>query len=150
MGILESRALDFKNVIVASVNEGVLPPGKTNSSYITYDLKQQYGLPTYSEKDAVNTYLFYRLLHRSNNITLLYNNFSDGLNTGEKSRYISQLQIERNPNHTVQQNILSPRLSVNKIKLKSVPKTDEMMRRIEEIAKHGFSPSALTSYMRNQ
>ena len=149
MGILESRALDFKNVIVASVNEGVLPPGKTNSSYITYDLKQQYGLPTYSEKDAVNTYLFYRLLHRSNTITLLYNNFSDGLNTGEKSRYISQLQIERNPNHTVQQNILSPRLSVNKIKLKSVPKTDEMMRRIEEIAKHGFSPSALTSYMRN-
>jgi len=149
MGILESRNLDFKNVIIASVNEGVLPPGKTNSSYITYDLKQQYGLPTYSEKDVIYTNHFYRLLHRSNNITLLYNNFSDGLNTGEKSRYISQLQIEGNPNHHLQKNILSPRLSVNKIELKSVPKTEEMMSRIEEIAAQGFSPSALTSYLRN-
>ncbi len=149
MGISESRVLDFENVIIASVNEGVLPTGKTNASFITYDLKQQYGLPTYSEKDVVYTYHFYRLLHRSKNITLIYNNFSDGLNTGEKSRYISQIEIEANPNHLIEKSILSPKISVNRSKLKSVTKTNDIMLRIEEIASHGFSPSALTSYMRN-
>lgn len=149
MGISESQNLDFKNVIIASVNEGILPPGKTNASYITYDLKQQYELPTYFEKDLIYTHHFYRLLHRSEKITLLYNNFSDGLNTGEKSRYISQLEIEANPNHLIEKSVLSPLLSVNSSKLKSVPKTESMMKHIEDIARHGFSPSALISYMRN-
>ncbi len=149
MGILESCTLDFKNVIIASVNEGVLPPSKRNASYITFDLKQQYGLPTYSEKDIIYTHHFYSLLHRSKNCTLLYNNFSDGLNTGEKSRYISQLEIEVNPLHHIEKSILSPKLSINASALKSVQKTEEIMSRIETIANEGYSPSALTSYLRN-
>lgn len=149
MGVLESRVLDFENVLIASVNEGVFPSGKSNNSFITYDLKQQYKLPTYTEKDAIYTYHFYRLLHRSKNITLLYNNFSDGLSTGEKSRFISQIEYERLPKHTILKSIISPEISVIHSKLKSVTKTDEVISRIKEIANNGFSPSALTSYMRN-
>jgi len=84
MGVLETRVLDFENIIITSVNEGILPSGKSNTSFITYDLKQQFGLPLYTEKDAIYTYHFYRLLHRAKNISLLYNSFTEGLNTGEK------------------------------------------------------------------
>src|SRR5690606_11750424 len=94
MGVLESRAIDFETVIITSVNEGILPAGKTQSSFIPYDLKLQHGLPTYREKDAVYAYHFYRLLQRAKNIHILYNTEVDVLNTGEKSRFITQLEIE--------------------------------------------------------
>lgn len=149
MGVLESRALDFKNVIITSVNEGVLPSGKSNNSFITYDLKKEYNLPTYTEKDAIYTYHFYRLMHRAENITILYNNFSDGLNTGEKSRFISQIEMNKNINHTINKEILSPKVSVYKIQKKSVEKTVEVIERLKIIARKGFSPSSLTSYIRN-
>ena len=149
MGVLETRVLDFKNIIMISVNEGVLPSGKSNNSFITYDLKKEYNLPTYTEKDAIYTYHFYRLLHRAKNITLLYNNFSDGLSTGEKSRFITQLEIDQNPRHFQNNKIISPIITVYKAQKKSIIKTNEVMERLQEIAKKGFSPSALTSYMRN-
>ncbi|MBE9490819.1 MAG: PD-(D/E)XK nuclease family protein, partial [Bacteroidetes bacterium] len=149
MGVLESRVLDFENILIASVNEGTFPSGKSNASFITYDLKNQFGLPTYTEKDAIYTYHFYRLLHRAKNITLLYNNFSDGLNTGEKSRFISQLEIENIPNHTIQKSIINPAISISESKLKTVNKTADVINRLKEIANYGFSPSALTSYLRN-
>ncbi len=149
MGVLESRVLDFKNVIITSVNEGVLPSGKSNNSFITYDLKKEYNLPTYTEKDAIYTYHFYRLLHRAENITLLYNNFSDGLNTGEKSRFISQIEMNKNKNHKIYKEILTPKISVYKTKKKSVDKTMEVIEELKKIASKGFSPSSLTSYIRN-
>jgi ATP-dependent helicase/nuclease subunit B len=149
MGVLETRVLDFKNIIMISVNEGILPSGKSNNSFITYDLKKEYNLPTYTEKDAIYTYHFYRLLHRAKNITLLYNNFSDGLSTGEKSRFITQLKIDQHPRHLQNNEIISPIITVFKAQKKSVIKTKEVMERLQEIAKIGFSPSALTSYMRN-
>ncbi len=149
MGVLETRVLDFENIIIASVNEGVLPSGKSNSSFITYDLKQQFGLPLYTEKDAIYTYHFYRLLHRANNITLLYSNYTEGLNTGEKSRYISQLEIENYPKHTINKIVLTPSISVSKSTLKNVVKTDAVMERLKDIANKGFSPSSLTNYIRN-
>jgi len=149
MGVLETRVLDFKNIIMISVNEGVLPSGKSNNSFITYDLKKEFHLPTYSEKDAIYTYHFYRLLHRAKNITLLYNNFSDGLSTGEKSRFITQLEIDKYPNHLQNSEIISPTIKVFETQNKSIIKTKAVMERIQEIAKKGFSPSALTSYIRN-
>ena len=149
MGVLETRVLDFKNIIMISVNEGILPSGKSNNSFITYDLKKEFNLPTYSEKDAIYTYHFYRLLHRAKNITLLYNNFSDGLSTGEKSRFITQLEIDKYPSHLQNNEIISPTIKVFETQNKSVIKTNAVMERIQEIAKKGFSPSALTSYIRN-
>ncbi|RMA66086.1 PD-(D/E)XK nuclease family protein [Ulvibacter antarcticus] len=149
MGILETRVLDFKNVIVTSVNEGIIPAGKSNASFITFDLKQQFGLPQFSEKDAIYTYHFYHLLHRSQNIHLLYSNHSDGLNAGEKSRFILQLEIDKLPNHKIDKIVLSPEVTLSTSVLKTVAKTDSLMLRLREIAQKGFSPSALTSYIRN-
>src|SRR5699024_8090480 len=90
MGMLETRALDFETLILTSVNEGILPSGKSANSFIPYDLKKEYGLPTYKEKDAVYAYHFYRLLQRAKNIYLLYNTEKSGFDAGEKSRFITQ------------------------------------------------------------
>jgi hypothetical protein len=149
MGVLETRVLDFENVIITSVNEGIFPSGKSNASFITYDLKQQFSLPLFTEKDAIYTYHFYRLLHRAKNVTLLYNNHSEGINTGEKSRFIRQLEIEKHPNHTIEKKVLAPKVQIEKKALKQIEKTDAVMQRLRDIAEKGFSPSALTSYIRN-
>lgn len=149
MGVLETRVLDFENVIITSVNEGIFPSGKSNASFITYDLKQQFNLPLFNEKDAIYTYHFYRLLHRAKNVTLLYNSHSEGINTGEKSRFIRQLEIEKHSNHTIEKRILSPKVQITRGALKRIEKTEAVMQRIREIAGKGFSPSALTSYIRN-
>ncbi len=149
MGVLETRVLDFENVIITSVNEGIFPSGKSNASFITYDLKQQFNLPLFTEKDAIYSYHFYRLLHRAKSCTLIYNNHSEGINTGEKSRFIRQLEIEKQPNHTIEKRILSPKVQIKKQALKQIQKTEAVMQRLQEIAVKGFSPSALTSYIRN-
>ncbi|SKB50485.1 PD-(D/E)XK nuclease superfamily protein [Salegentibacter holothuriorum] len=149
MGMLESRALDFKNIIICSVNEGVLPSGKSGSSFIPFDLKQTYKLPTYKEKDAVYTYHFYRLLQRAQNVHLLYNTETDGLNSGEKSRFLTQLEIEKQPAHQLTHAMVSPKVPAIKNELREVKKTPEIMEKIKSLAAYGFSPSALTSYIRN-
>ena len=94
MGILESRTLDFKNIIMLSVNEGILPKNQSTDSFITYDLRKFFKMPTNSQKDAVFAYHFYRLLQRSENITLIYNSEIDRFGLGEKSRFITQLISE--------------------------------------------------------
>ncbi|HKL36364.1 MAG TPA: PD-(D/E)XK nuclease family protein, partial [Salegentibacter sp.] len=149
MGMLESRALDFKNIVICSVNEGVLPSGKSGSSFIPFDLKQNYKLPTYKEKDAVYTYHFYRLLQRAQNVHLLYNTETDGLNSGEKSRFLTQLEIEKQPAHQLRHAMVSPKVPAIKNELRKVKKTPQIMEKIKSLAAYGFSPSALTSYIRN-
>ncbi len=149
MGVLETRVLDFENVIMLSVNEGILPSGKSNASFITYDLKQQFGLPLYTEKDAIYTYHFYRLLHRAKNVTLMYNAHSEGLNSGEKSRFLLQLEIEKCPKHHIKKTIVSPPVFMKPKELKTIAKTEAIMERLSEISQKGFSPSSLTNYIRN-
>jgi len=149
MGMLESRALDFETVIITSLNEGVLPAGKSDNSFIPYDLKQQYQLPTYKEKDAVYTYHFYRLLQRAKNVYLLYNTEAEGLNSGEKSRFITQLEVENQNSHTLENILVNPKVPVLGAELKEIKKTPEIMARIRSLASSGFSPSALTTYIRN-
>lgn len=149
MGILETRVLDFENIIVTSVNEGILPTGKSNASFITYDLKQQFGLPQFNEKDAIYTYHFYHLLHRSKQITILYNNYSDGINAGEKSRFLMQLEFEKQPRHSIEKIVIAPSVTIAPKRLRSIEKTEQVVARLREISEKGFSPSALTSYIRN-
>ena len=149
MGMLESRVLDFENIIITSLNEGVLPAGKSDNSFIPYDLKKEYKMPTYREKDAVYTYHFYRLMQRAKNVFLLYNTEADGLNSGEKSRFLTQLEIENNPNHQIRKLIISPEVPMLLKNEKEVQKTPEMMSKIQNLAEYGFSPSALSVYIRN-
>jgi hypothetical protein len=147
MGMLESRVLDFETVIISSVNEGILPSGKTNNSFIPYDVKLQNELPTYKEKDAVYTYHFFRLLQRAKNIYILYNTEIDVLKGGEKSRFITQLEIEGI--HTIEQIIAAPKVPVIENNLKQVSKNQAAVEQLKTLAAKGFSPSSLTNYIRN-
>lgn len=150
MGILESRVLDFENVIITSVNEGKFPSGKSQNSFIPYDVKRELGLPTYKEKDAIYSYHFYHLLHRAKNIYLLYNSDNEGIDAGEKSRFLTQLEIEKQPKHMLSHKIYNAVLPEKAYTSVQVPKSNLLMERLQEIAtEKGFSPSSLTSYIRN-
>nr|WP_314838459.1 PD-(D/E)XK nuclease family protein [uncultured Flavobacterium sp.] len=149
MGVLESRVLDFDTVIVTSMNEGKFPAGKSQNSFIPYDVKRELGLPTFKEKDAIYTYHFYHLLQRAKTIYLLYNTESEGLDAGEKSRFITQLEVEKQKNHTITHEIYNAVLPDTAYQPIVIPKSESVMLRLKEIAEKGFSPSALTSYIRN-
>lgn len=149
MGILESRVLDFETVIITFMNEGKFPAGKSNNSFIPYDVKKEYGLPTFKEKDAIYSYHFYHILQRAKNIFLIYNTESEGLDAGEKSRFITQLEIEKRPNHILTHEIYTAILPEVAYQTKVIAKSAPVMARLNEIATKGFSPSSLTSYIRN-
>lgn len=151
MGVLETRNLDFKNVILLSLNEGQLPKTGGDSSFVPYNLRKAFGMTTIEHKNAVYAYYFYRLMQRAENITLLYNTSSDGLNRGEWSRFMLQFLIEWP--HEISREYLeagqSPQGTCNII----IHKTPEVMKtlqryfdvRVNKNAK--FSPSALNTYL---
>jgi ATP-dependent helicase/DNAse subunit B len=131
------------------MNEGKFPAGKSNNSFIPYDVKKEYGLPTFKEKDAIYSYHFYHILQRAKNVFLIYNTESEGLDAGEKSRFITQLEIEPRPNHTLSHEIYNAILPEVAYQPKVIAKSEAVMARLNEIATKGFSPSSLTSYIRN-
>ncbi len=146
MGMLETRVLDFENVIITSVNENILPKNSSQNTFIPFDVKIEFGLPTYREKDAIFSYHFFRLLQRAKNIYLLYNSESDTFGGGEKSRFITQLLHLKNG---IKEHQISPKVTTEKTELKVIEKTPEIISTLEEVAKNGFSPSALTGYLYN-
>lgn len=150
MGMLETRTLDFENVILLSCNEDILPSGKTVNSFIPFELKYHFGLPTYSDKDAVFAYHFYRLLQRAKNIYLLYNTENDALGSGEKSRFVTQLLYELpkvNPNVTITEQLaIVPTQAGNAGNVIVVQKNPKIMERLQQKALDGFSPSLLNKY----
>jgi len=93
MGLLETRLLDFKNVIILSMNEGILPKGKASPSLLLYDVRRHFGLPTHQHKDAIFGYHFFRLLQRAENVYLIYDNESTN-SLAEKSRFMEQLEFD--------------------------------------------------------
>lgn len=97
MGILETRSLDFRNLIMLSVNEGVLPRNSASNSFIPYNIREAYGLQTIRHQDSIYAYYFYRLLQRAENVTFIYNSSADGLKTGEMSRFLLQLKYSEKP-----------------------------------------------------
>jgi len=149
MGVLESRVLDFETVIITSMNEGKFPAGKSQNSFIPYDVKRELGLPTFKEKDAIYTYHFYHLLQRAKNIYLLYNTESEGLDGGEKSRFITQLEVEKQPSHNITHDIYNSEIPDVAYQPIVIPKSESVMNRLKELAEKGFSPSSLTTYIRN-
>ena len=94
MGILETRALDFKNLIIVSVNEGLLPSVTTSSSFIPFSLREAFGLPSVNHQESIYAYHFYRLLHRAENVTFIFNSNSEGLRSGEISRFLQQMKYD--------------------------------------------------------
>jgi hypothetical protein len=149
MGMLESRNLDFENVIITSVNEGILPSGKSNNSFIPFDLKLYHGLPTYKEKDAVYTYHFYRLLQRAKQIFILYNTEPDALEGGERSRLITQLLTDEHKKGDILEKTAAPIVMAPPKKVNSIIKDENLLNLIKGHAGRGFSPTSLSNYIRN-
>ena len=151
MGMLETRNLDFEHVILLSANEGFLPTGKSDNSFIPFDIRRETGLPTYMDKDAVFAYHFYRLAQRCKSLTLVYNTETDALSSGEKSRFITQLENELQLKYPKEikfnEEILSHPLKKVEPKELSIIKDEVIKERLKEIAtKNGFSPSSLNTY----
>jgi ATP-dependent helicase/nuclease subunit B len=94
MGLLESRNLDFEHVYILGVNEGILPQTSISTSFIPDSIRRAHGLPVLENQDAISAYMFYRLLQRSEKISLVYNGQTDESNTGEPSRFLRQLEYE--------------------------------------------------------
>jgi CRISPR/Cas system-associated exonuclease Cas4 (RecB family) len=151
MGMLETRALDFKNVIMLSVNEGVLPAGKHGNSFVPFDIRKDFKLPVYSDRDAVFAYHFYRLLQRCQNMYLVYNTTPDEMGGGEKSRFVLQIEHElKEANKSINYNELfyTPPVRFDQaVKEISVDKTPGILARLAEMAQHGLSPTALSTYV---
>ena len=152
MGLLETRMMDFRNVIMLSVNEGTLPKGITYNSLLPFDFKfkfdGQYALPNYLYQDQVYAYHFFRLLQRVENVMLIYNNASD-VSMAEKSRFINQLEYEVKSQHLeevihIQHQQLDFNLSLPVRKPLSIPKTSEVMERLN---RYVFSASSLQTYI---
>lgn len=151
MGMLETRTLDFDNVILLSCNEDVLPSAKTQNSFIPYELKRYFKLPTHSDKDAIFAYHFYRLLQRAKNVFLIHNTETNELGNGEKSRYLTQLIYElpqQNKNITINEKILTYPVAIlsneNEI---TIAKTPEIISKINQLSEVGYSPTMLSRYI---
>ena len=146
MGMLETRVLDFENIILVSTNEGVLPASSQQNSFIPFDVKVEFGLPTYREKDAIFSYHFFRLMQRAKNVFIIYNTEHDVFGSGEKSRFVTQLEMMRTD---IVQKIISPKVAPQNKVLKEVKKNEAVLERLKELAREGISPSALTNYLYN-
>lgn len=151
MGVLETRNLDFRHLVLLSVNEGQLPKSGGDSSFIPYNLRKAFGMTTIEHKIAVYAYYFYRLLQRAERITLMYNTSSDGLNRGEWSRFMLQFLIEWP--HPITRQFLEVGQSPQGTSPITVEKTPDVMRRMQSLfdvranPKAKFSPSALNYYL---
>ncbi len=147
MGMLESRCLDFENLIVVSANEGVLPRGRGGHSFIPEIFKERYGIQGYKAKDAIYAYSFYRLLHHCKHAYFVYNVQNDHLGGGEMSRFLKQLESEY-PTKLIRSNL--------ELSDASYPKLDEIEKNTQIIDKLyyyltevGVSASALSLYIKN-
>ena len=149
MGLLETRLLDFDNLVITNLNEGILPAGKKNNSYFPFDLKKKFNLPTFLENDAIYTYHFYRILQRAKRVYLLYNTQSDGINSGEMSRFLYQLKYQKQTHHHIEEKQLILNYQTPAIPERKFEKTEKIRQRLKAIAKKGFSPSSLSLYLRN-
>ncbi len=146
MGLLETRLLCFKNIILLSVNEGKLPLGNTQNTYIPFDVRKNFGLNTFLENDSIYAYHFYRLIQNAENVHLLYNALSSGVNTGEKSRFITQLEME-SP-HKIEHIIIENSSEPISQQLMKIEKNDEVMRLLNDW-KNRVSASHLVTYLYN-
>lgn len=144
MGLLETRLLNFENVILLSVNEGKLPLGNSQNTYIPFDIRRHFDLHTFLENDSIYAYHFYRLIQDAKNVHLMFNALSSGVNTGEKSRFITQIEMESNHviEHLIVENTSDP-ISSQPIEIQ---KTDIVMEQLEKW-KAKVSASHLTSYL---
>lgn len=144
MGVLETRNLDFDHILLLSCNEGNLPKGINDSSFIPYVIRRAHGLTTIDHKVAIYSYYFHRLLQRASDITITYNNSTADGHASEMSRFMLQLLVE-GP-HTVERLNLQSNNSVSTTLPQPVEKTPEVFQLLMQ--KSHLSPSAINKYLR--
>jgi len=153
MGMLETRLLDYRNVILLSVNENIIPSKKKVSTFIPNDIRIHFSLPTHHDHQAVEAYHFYRLLQRAENIYIFYNSDpGSGVGVKEKSRFISQIIRELpayNPNIEIIELEENNNITLSEEIPLTIPKTPFAIKRLNEIAQTGFSSSSINEYLNN-
>lgn len=141
LGPLETRALDFDNIVILGCNEGIFPRRNVSSSFIPPELRKGFGLPTYEYQDAVWAYYFYRMIQRAGKVWMLFDSRTEGTRSGEESRYIKQLELHfgAKVNRHVARSPLE-RLEEEDV----IPKTEEHVRIMRE---KYLSASSLQKYL---
>ncbi len=150
IGMLETRSLDFENIIMLSVNEDILPKSEGGNSFIPYELKKLYGLPTFKEKESIYANHFYRLLQRAKQTHLIYNESTSGIGPSEKSRYINQIKEELpvyTSSITVKELTLNIPASIQPIDEISLNNSPDIVYQLNQINEKGFSPTALRTFI---
>ncbi len=144
MGVLETRNIDFDNVLLLSCNEGNMPKGVNDSSFIPYSIRKAHGLTTIDNKVAIYSYYFHRLLQRAGDITIAYNNSTDNGHTGEMSRFMLQLLVESG--QKIDHYSLTAKNQPTPLMPKAIEKDEAAIDKLEEMSK--LSPSAINTYIR--
>ncbi|MDD4777108.1 MAG: PD-(D/E)XK nuclease family protein [Fermentimonas sp.] len=150
MGVLETRAVDFENLIILSFNEGVFPLKSSANSFIPFTLRKGFGLPVYEHQDSVYAYHFYRMISRARRVFLLYDTRTDGLQTGEVSRYFYQLKYLYNDYFDIDERVVSYDVTTPQISPVSVEKTDDVMNKLNDFRQGGdksLSASHINNYI---
>ncbi len=144
MGVLETRNIDFDNVLLLSCNEGNMPKGVNDSSFIPYSIRKAHGLTTIDNKVAIYSYYFHRLLQRAGDITIAYNNSTDNGHTGEMSRFMLQLLVESG--QKIDHYSLTAKNQPSPLMPKPIEKDETALSKLEEMSR--LSPSAINTYIR--
>lgn len=144
MGVLETRNLDFKHLLLLSCNEGNMPKGVNDSSFIPYAIRKAHGLTTIDNKVAIYSYYFHRLLQRAEDITIVYNNTTDNGHTGEMSRFMLQMMVD-GQQKIKHYNLLADNSPIAH-KPKSVSKTGSIKEKLDGMK--SLSPSAINRYIK--
>jgi len=148
MGVLESRALDFENVFILSMNEGIFPRSSKSGSFIPYHLRKAFKMPTYDDNDSVSAYYFYRLLQRAKNVYLFYNTEPSDFSSGEMSRFIMQLDHEvRKANEEIKldSNVMASHVEISLRHEISIEKSEDVMQKLGKLER--FSASGFITYI---
>lgn len=149
MGVLETRALDFDNLIITGFNDDLYPGRTRSNSFVPYILRKGFGLPTPERQDAIFAYNFYRMLSYAKRVWFITNSTADEQHSGEVSRYFYQLQWQYHvpvQHETVVSPLNTPATDTHA----EVPKTEEMLRTFRDYVSKGISPSALNKYLHCQ
>lgn len=150
MGVLETRVLDFENLIILSMNEGVFPQKKSLNSFIPFTLHKGFGLPTYEHQESTYAYHFYRLINRAKRIFMLYDTRTEELQTGEVSRYFYQLKYLYNSDFDIEEHVLTYDVSAPDISPIVVAKTPHVLQKLDAFKAGGnnyLSASLINRYI---
>lgn len=151
MGVLETRSLDFDNVIILSMNEGTFPAKPSQNSFVPMSLRDAFGMPTQRHRDSIFAYHFYRLIGRAKRLYMIYDSRTDGMQTGEESRYVKQLRYLMGHDQLVAETI-SEDVGIYTPETFSVAKTPEVLKLLSEclegIGERTLSASMLKLYIK--